>query len=70
MKWALLILAFGGLLGVTVAADYVSIRQLFVPALQPVHYVGREAYDLSAVRRQSAQRHRVAPSLRSEPERP
>jgi hypothetical protein len=67
MKWAVVILAFGGLLIATVAADFLSVRQVFeLHALQPIHYLGRDEYDLSAIRRQPAQRHRVAPSLRND----
>jgi hypothetical protein len=64
MKWAILI-AVGSVLAVTVATDLISIRHLFgLPALQPIHYLGRDAYDLSAVRRQPSERHRALPQLR------
>jgi hypothetical protein len=56
MKWAILILAFGGLVAVTVAADHVNFHHLFGPTLQPIHYLGRDAYDLSASRRQPSRR--------------
>ena len=68
MKWAVFILAFGGLLIATVATDILDVRHLFgLPALQPIHYVGRDAYDLSAIRRQPAQRHRIVPPLPNDP---
>jgi hypothetical protein len=67
MKWTLLILALGGLLAVTLAADVLSIRHLFgLPVLEPVHYLGRDDYDLSAIRRQQPARHRTAPHLRND----
>lgn len=68
MKWAILILAFGGLLLATVAADLLSVTHLFeLHASQPIHYIGRDEYDLSAIRRQQPQRHRVFPPQRNDP---
>ena len=58
MKWTtMVIVALGALLIGTVVADVWSGHILYGwQALQPVHYVGRDGYDLSAVRRRSPHR--------------
>ena len=71
MKWATItIVALGALLMGTLAAEVWGghLRPGF-QALQPVHYVGRDGYDLSAVKRRPPHRlHAPLPSEQGPPE--
>jgi hypothetical protein len=66
----MLVVAFGAVLAAAAAAGFWSEFHLYgLSTLQPVHYLGRDAYDLSAIRRQPAHRnHTPLHPARSQPD--
>jgi hypothetical protein len=70
MKWTTVgIVTLGALLVGTFVADVWGGHGLYgFQSLKPIHYLGRDSYDLSAVRRHSA--HRMHKPLREMEDQP